>query len=144
MSEPLAKTLGYAGLIPFVGLAAGLILLPQLPQARLEQALITYAAVILSFLGGIVWGRLLAPDASDFVHTGRHLIFSNVPPLLAWGALFLSFEQACLMLATVFVIAFLYDRGLAAAGLIPDWFFKLRRQLTMIVVIALGAAVLVP
>ena len=55
---PFALRLGYAGLIPFLGGALLVWLVwPQMPMhAYATMALSAYAAVIVSFLGGIHWG----------------------------------------------------------------------------------------
>src|SRR3990167_1974488 len=52
----LARTLGHAGLIPFVLLAALLWLVDAALQAWVAIALTAYAALIASFLGGVHWG----------------------------------------------------------------------------------------
>jgi hypothetical protein len=53
---PLALWLGYAGLIPFVAGAALAWQLPHESRPFAAVALSAYAAVIVSFLGGIHWG----------------------------------------------------------------------------------------
>ena len=63
---PLAPlALGLAGLIPFWGLALALLLHTAfgLEPTRIDLALATYAAIIVSFLGGIRWG--LAAQATS-------------------------------------------------------------------------------
>ena len=77
-----AERLGHAGLIPFVlgALLVWLVWPEAHPYATL--ALSAYAAVIVSFLGGIHWGmamRLPSPPASLFV-------WGVVPSLVAWAA----------------------------------------------------------
>ncbi len=143
MSENLARWLGYAGLIPFLILSLAVIFAPWAVAAGAQLALLVYAAVILSFLGGIVWGRLLAAKEGSITNANRHLIYSNLPPLAAWFALFFDFERALLILASAFVAALLYDRGLVAAGTVPSWFYAMRVRLTVIVVASLLAPVIV-
>ena len=53
---PIALWLGYAGLIPFVAGAALAWLLQPEWRPFTTAALSAYAAVIVSFLGGIHWG----------------------------------------------------------------------------------------
>ena len=66
-SEPgeLANKLGYAGLIPFVGGALFVWLLvgrvEDEPFVFVVRALTSYAALIVSFLGGIRWGTAIGP-----------------------------------------------------------------------------------
>ncbi|HEY9095235.1 MAG TPA: DUF3429 domain-containing protein, partial [Hydrogenophaga sp.] len=52
----LVHTLGYGGLIPLVVLAALVWLVANDLQTWVAMALVTYAALIVSFLGGIHWG----------------------------------------------------------------------------------------
>lgn len=71
---PAALQLGWAGLLPFVGGALLLWLVSAEAHPYVALALSAYAAVIVSFLGGIHWG----------------LAFRENPPpplLLAWGVL---------------------------------------------------------
>ena len=149
MSETLAKRLGYAGVVPFVGLSLGIIFTPGADstgetlaaQVAAQMALLVYAAVILSFLGGIVWGRLLAADAGSIAVANRHLVYSVLPSLVAWFALFFGFERAALILASGFAAALLYDRSLAKAGLLPNWFYDMRIWLTLVVIVCLLSSV---
>lgn len=143
LSEQLAKGLSYAGLLPFVSLSIAAIFFPGAVEAGAQLALLVYAAVILSFLGGIVWGRLLAAKEGSITNANRHLVYSNLPPLAAWFALFFDFERALLILASAFVAALLYDRSLLAAGTVPSWFYAMRVRLTVIAVASLLAPVIV-
>jgi hypothetical protein len=79
---PVAQRLGHAGLLPFV-LGAALVWFVR-PDAHpyATLALSAYAAVIVSFLGGIHWGlafREPSPPATLFV-------WGVVPSLVAWVA----------------------------------------------------------
>jgi hypothetical protein len=59
-TQRLAFTLAYIGLLPFIGAALVLLLGTSLGLGMYRplalQAITTYAAVIVSFLGGIQWG----------------------------------------------------------------------------------------
>jgi len=79
----LIQRLGYAGLIPFVGLALLLWLLQGEPQVFVSVALAAYAGLILSFLGGIHWGiGWLQAGRRDGL--GVHFLWGVMPSLLAW------------------------------------------------------------
>ena len=56
-AEKVISALGYAGLTPFVA-ACGLLYAGE--EARASQLFLSYSAIILSFLGGTHWGRLLS------------------------------------------------------------------------------------
>ena len=130
---PLAPlTLGLAGLIPFWGLALALLLRGAfgLHPAAIDMALATYAAIIVSFLGGIRWG--LAVRAED---TGGNYAISVVPALVAWALLAAPepWRLAGLGLAALALGAI--DLGLVRAGLAPQWFGRLR------IILSTGAGV---
>jgi hypothetical protein len=77
---PMALRLGYAGLVPFVvgALLVWIVREDAHPYATL--ALSAYAAVIVSFLGGIHWGiGFRDGDARSF-------LWGVVPSLVAWVA----------------------------------------------------------
>jgi len=76
--------LGYLGLLPFAGaLGVSWTGLTVFGLAG-EQLFITYSAVILSFLSGVLWGNGL--DNTPPTLSRYALVLSNVFALLAWGA----------------------------------------------------------
>jgi hypothetical protein len=81
----LVHRLGYAGLIPFVGLAGLMWLVEGDVHAFVAMALSAYAATIAAFLGGIHWGMGLPLDAPA---RRFHLVWGVVPSLVAWVALY--------------------------------------------------------
>jgi hypothetical protein len=118
--------LGLAGLIPFWVLAIALAQTGLRPwdSEAIDSALVTYAAIILSFLGGIRWGLAVARSDSD--DAALPYIISIVPSLAAWGLLVL---PEPLRLACLGILALLLgpiDRRLVPAGYAPPWFGQLR------------------
>lgn len=101
---PPALRLGYAGLIPFA-LGALLVWFVR-PDARpfVAQALSAYAALIVSFLGGIHWGL-------GFVH-GRPRLFGwgVTAMLIAWVALLMPADAALVVHGAMLVACYLVDR----------------------------------
>lgn len=96
-----AMVLGYAGVIPFAALAAALWTPAWQPQAL--GPLLAYSALILSFLGGVRWGRALESGGSlDFA-------LAVLPSLYAWGALQLPPAAALMLLAAGFVLQWWLD-----------------------------------
>ncbi|OOE98493.1 DUF3429 domain-containing protein [Salinivibrio sp. IB643] len=84
-SERTMLNLGYLGLLPFAGaLVVSWTGLTVFGLAG-EQLFITYSAVILSFLSGVLWGSGL--DNTPPTLSRYALVLSNVFALLAWGAL---------------------------------------------------------
>ena len=135
MSLPvLARWLGYAGLIPFVAIAAGLWLGPQEWRAALHAALLGYAAVILSFMGAVHWGLAMAGDGQG---AQRRLALSVLPALLGWLALLLPAGLGYAALLLGFAALCLLDVLAGRHGLVPSWYPPLRVRLTAGVVLSL-------
>ena len=85
----LIKTLGRAGLIPFVLLALMVWLLVDNDlQPFVATALACYAAIIASFLGGVHWGAAWVHSAANSSHRDEHQVpalwWGISAPLLAW------------------------------------------------------------
>ena len=118
-----ARWLGYAGLLPFVAGAAASFLAPT--AALAPAVLATYAAVILSFLGGIHWGLGML--------RGRPLAFAwgVVPSLIAWPALWLPTPAGLLVLAAALVLCLAVDRQTYPGHGLAAW-LPLRLQLTLV------------
>lgn len=134
MSHSSARLLGVAGLIPFLALTLAGAFGTQAWQLDFGRGLVTYGAVIASFLGGITWGTALRHNNS------RLYLLSIVPFLAAWFALLLPTELGLFLLAATLLIALVNDLAMHRAGLLPDWFLSLRKGLTAIVVTSLVLA----
>lgn len=129
--EP-AAILGLAGLLPFV--LGALASLDDGPLGRLAPAaLLGYAAVILSFMGGVHWGLAMTAEPPSWSRYGA----SVVPALLGWGALLLGGAASFLALAACFASLLAYDLGAVRAGEAPAWYPRLRWPLTLVVVLCL-------
>jgi len=120
-----AVWLGAAGALPFIGLAAGVLVFDPDSAAFLRQGLAFYGAAILSFMGGIRWG-LAMPDRPDLARLGISVVW----PLIAWPALMLGDRMASLVMALAFVALLLMDVRLTARGEAPAWYPRLRKPLT--------------
>ncbi|HYC02238.1 MAG TPA: DUF3429 domain-containing protein [Azospirillaceae bacterium] len=126
-----ARLLGYAGLIPFAAGALACWLDPAwLPWAP-DYALAAYGAVILSFVGAVHWGRLVAPGAARDPHAAGWFVWSNVPALLGWAALLLPAAARLALLIAALALAWAVDRHAFATGRYPAWFARLRTHLTL-------------
>jgi hypothetical protein len=136
-SQPLplpVAVLGGAGLAPFVIGALITVAEPQAGGLPWAQIVVVYGAVILSFLGGIAWGLASAAAAQNprlQVRTGLFTV-SVVPALVGWVACFLPRPLGLLILAVSFVAMVLLDRHVAAEGLVPAWWMRLRSILSAI------------
>ena len=136
--EKTIDQLGYAGLLPFAGLVALLWIVKADLLPFVAVALTGYAAVIVSFLGGIHWGIgfLRAPRAPRF-----HFVWGVVPSLLAWLALLMPAYAALLLLGLVLVVCYAVDRKTYPAAGLSRW-LPLRLRLTVVATLScvLGAA----
>ncbi|WP_374535772.1 DUF3429 domain-containing protein [Chitinimonas taiwanensis] len=137
---PSALWFGAAGLIPFYAcLLVAALDLTHHPLIALN-ALSIYAALILTFTGAIWWGlAVLAPAGKP---VGRLYGLSTVAALLAWVALLLPTSKGLALLMAGFMAQSLADYGLSFRhpDVFPHWLLRLRRGLTIGVVIALVLA----
>lgn len=131
--------LGLAGAIPFVALS-GLIILPHfdvssgVPDRLLHHALLTYAALIASFLGGVRWGLSFAAPKS---RQSTLFIVSVCPSLVAWLALAVPRPYDLIVLITLFLCLLVLDIHVVQQRLVPRWFGSLRLILSFFVVLSL-------
>ena len=136
--EKTIDQLGYAGLLPFAGLAALLWVVKADLLPFVAVALTGYTAVIVSFLGGIHWGIgfLRAPRAPRF-----HFVLGVVPSLLAWLALLMPAYAALPLLGLVLVMCYAVDRKTYPAAGLSRW-LPLRLRLTVVATLScvLGTA----
>lgn len=128
-----ALRLGFLGLAP-LAIAALVSLSQHLATAHLAAiAFALYAAVLLSFLGGVRCGFELmrAPSAPS----GLRLFFSALPGLAGWAlALFVTFIPAATGAASafagLFAAQYAWDHRSAADAGAPIWYPMLRSVLT--------------
>ena len=132
-----ARWLGHLGLAPFV-LGALLIWVVNAqahPYATL--ALSAYAAVIVSFLGGIHWGlalRMTAPPATL-------LIWGVVPSLVAWLAVMMPASAGLVVHGVMLLVCYAVDRRVYPVQGAAQW-LTLRFRLSTVASFScfLGAA----
>jgi len=135
-SEKTAKVLGYAGLIPFIILSiASWIEIPYLDNA--VYALITYAAIILSFMGAIHWGMAMSKTDNK---QSKYFIASVIPALAAWFSLLFTAFFSLIILLTGFISLIIYDLAVEKTQAFPGWYIPMRIRLTFIVVLSLIGA----
>lgn len=72
----------------------------------------------------------------------RLLVASVVPALAGWGAALLPPGFGLVVLALSFVGVLAIDRRLASLGMVPSWWMKLRRRLSLTVAALLLLAAL--
>ena len=138
--NPAALRLAHAGLLPFI---AGALLVwlfgGRYPEehAFITFALSAYAALIISFLGGIYWGfafREVAPDTKTFV-------WGITPALVAWVGVLMPAYAGLVVQGTMLVICYSVDRRLYPQHGAAAW-LTLRFRLSAMAALScfLGAA----
>jgi hypothetical protein len=125
--SPLALKLGYAGLLPFVGgaLLVWLVRADALPFAA--QALSAYAALIISFLGGIHWGLALRQGTP----APALLLWGVTPSLLAWVAVMMPASSGLVLSGVLLLACWAVDRGLYRREGVGAW-LTLRFRLSVV------------
>jgi hypothetical protein len=148
----LVRTLGHAGLIPFAVLALLLWLLTGELQTFVSIALASYAALIVSFLGGIHWGigwlagrqALKVGSATAAHHAQRnHFLWGIVPSLLAWPGVLMPPFAGLAWLGFMLILCYLADRTLYARAGLQAW-LTLRFRLSAVAALScfIGAGAL--
>jgi len=138
--NPVALRLAHAGLLPFI-LGALLVWLlgGRYPEehAFVTYALSAYAALIISFLGGIYWGfafREAEPSAQTFA-------WGITPSLVAWVGVLMPAYAGLVVQGAMLVICYSVDRRLYPRHGAAAW-LTLRFRLSAVAALScfLGAA----
>ncbi len=125
----LARVLGYAAVAPFIA-APMLVYAERSSPGSPARGIAVYSAVILSFIAGIRWGQALFAKI-DEDRRDRIFLWSIVPPLIGWDAVFMPKGAAFLVLALALAIQGACDVSDAGQGRFPMWFGLLRLQMTV-------------
>jgi hypothetical protein len=107
-------------LLPF--LAGTLLIVSGRGEGMAIEGLRNYAAIILTFVGAIHWGRALSME-----HPGLATL-SIWPSLYAWFCLFLPVKLRLPLLALGFLLILIVDTYQYRAS---GWFRRLRLQLSL-------------
>lgn len=132
----LTKLLTYAGALPFWALGLAQVLGYQ--PALAAQAFVAYGTGIACFMAGTLWSqaqiRALDPRLM--------LIVSNVAALAAIGGL-LTYPSLPTLTIVLHIMVFLAllaaDLGIHRKGDQPAWYLTLRRNVTLLVIAAYAA-----
>ncbi|QKM62492.1 DUF3429 domain-containing protein [Polynucleobacter antarcticus] len=139
---PLVRQLGYAGLIPFVGLALMVQLSPAPLNYLSAESLAGYGAVIAAFMGALHWGanlqRLGKPPMGDRWQDRNAWIWGIIPALVAWLALHVYIPVGLLILASTLTIQRNIDvntyRYYFSSAEALQAFIAMRNRLTLVAV----------
>jgi hypothetical protein len=127
----LPKVLGYLGLLPFI-IPTFFLFHDYHHLAMWRHFLITYAAIILSFVGALHWSfAMLLHDLPQDKQKWT-FIWSVIPSLVAWIALSIPQFYSFFLLAAFFVLNLIKDKTLSNTVELPNWYITLRRNLTFV------------
>ena len=128
----LALRLGYAGLIPF---ALGALLTWSVrPDAHpyVVDALAKYAAVIVSFLGGLQWGlRMRTTDLAHPAGGQGGWLWGIFVSLAAWIAVVMPAYAGLVLQGLLLIACYVYDRRSYPVLGVSGW-LTLRFRLTAV------------
>ena len=125
-----ALVLGVAGLIPFVT-GSVLVWLPQLQNIAptIPPLVFFYAALIVSFLGGVRWGAAMQ-NATTGTMLARELCVSVIPTLITLVCYILSLPAALTMLLILIISQGLVDILAVRQKKLVEWYAPLRLLLS--------------
>lgn len=137
--DTTALRLAYAGLLPFLLGALLVWAVRSDVQAYVALALSAYAAVVLSFLGGIHWGLVMRQAAPS--DPARSLLWGVVPSLVAWPAAVMPPHAGLVILGVMLIVSYAVDRRLYPAHGVAAW-LTLRFRLSTVAAMScfIGAA----
>ena len=123
----LGLRLAYAGLLPFVfgALLAWLVHPEVLPFVL--SSLAGYAALIVSFLGGVHWGLGLLRHTAG----SARFVWAVIPMLLAWLGLLMPSDAGLLLQGVLLIVCYLVDRRTYAELGLQAW-LPVRLRLTAV------------
>ena len=122
------KYLSYAGIIPIIMGVIGsfdLSLMGNNINSFLVELGMLFSTVILSFLGGCLFVfEIHSKSEINF----KGLMMSMCPPI--WAVFSLLLPMTCFLLAVGFLTTLERERYLSRIISLPDWWLKMRFQLT--------------
>lgn len=133
------KLLGYFGLVPFI-VPTVCLFLDQHHSEMWRHFLMTYGAIILSFVGALHWSFAMLLHQLAIEKQRSAFVWSIVPSLIAWIALSIPRFYGFILLAIFFAMALMRDRQLSGMAELPSWYMPLRSRLTAIAVACLLTA----
>jgi hypothetical protein len=141
MVRRLAWLLAITGTLVFAVMTAFLLSKEGHIRIPAIAAMVTFAMVVISYLGGIEFGLALREEGSNEPIRALAMSISAVPSLAGWGVFWLNSPQQQIGTSiALFVLVWIADLYLARRGLIPSWFVDLRTAVTAIACVILGVA----
>ena len=136
-SPRIAVIWGWAGVLPFLALAAAKFGLNSEFSDFAMQALIAYGAIILAFMGGVHWGLVMNGSGQSDQNAGIYTA-GILPAVVATAATFVPHSFGAMLLAAGFLGLLVFDLWLVRRAYGPEWYSALRVRLTIPVVACLA------
>ncbi len=135
--SPAALQLGWAGILPFVGGALLVWVVSAEAHPYAVQGLSAYAAVIVSFLGGIHWGLAFRETPPPLALLG----WGVLPSLVAWVAVMMPPSAGLVIHGLMLLACYAVDRRVYPKHGVGHW-LTLRFRLSSVAALCcfLGAA----
>lgn len=129
--EQLTKILTYCGSLPFIFLTyLGFSKVIHLFTIDINLILISYGAIILSFISGMHFSYAILQDKIS----NRILILSNMVALISWSCLLVNFKLALMVIIIGYISNLIIDY-ISYKNLVTEkWFFNLRLRVSLIVI----------
>lgn len=129
----LANTLTSLGAIPFVAPAVASLF--GFSDLHMHVLVLSYGAIVASFISGMHWGLYLRHDAQTRINL---LVTSNIVALSAWASLIIPITRwQYLLQIACFILLLIIDHQLTKTRVHATWFFNLRVWITLVVIAAL-------
>jgi hypothetical protein len=130
----LAILVGIAGLIPFLGLLAGLFFMPQYSVALLGYFYL-YSAGILAFMAGVYWPIAMQLDNCCYpLSPLMTMLLSQVFFVAAGVGLLLPVSGQIVLYTSAYLALYLVDARWMKVYW-PAWYLRLRLVLTSVVLV---------
>ena len=101
--------------------------------------MLAYGAVILSFVGAVLWGVIIAQSETTQVKPAA-LTLSVAPALLGWVSLLGDLSLGYAVQVAGFLGLHACERVGVGRPALPQWYLTLRARLTVVVVLTLAVA----
>jgi hypothetical protein len=129
--------IGLLGLLPLLWAMLGATLHVPMFGFSPVNTVLTYGAIMLSFLGGILW--MCAVNLTGNRNLSQWgLWMSIVPALAAWTALLIGQHDGLLILMAGYVGLLSIESAFARMALMPVWFWGLQWKINAMVIVLLG------
>jgi hypothetical protein len=128
---PHIKTLGFGGLLPFVGMLCVLLMFDDESQTHslAQSLLVYYTAIIITFVGGLNWGVALFNEALSMGQRKTLLTYSVMPSLCVWVLMLLPAQWYLISSALLYLACYGVDSRLTLKSM-PHEYADMRRKLS--------------